>query len=482
MRRGLRSALKEILSSTTGKAGVIFFLAMVAISVYALITNPLDFGTRLWNNPAVWADNPKNVPPYWTGLFEGSRRVDHTVFEALEPTKRLITKRGVENVYTFDLDYTFDEAPTFTSFSLQNITYHGKSPTISVSVVRPDGKSLTLYRLVVSAPRTGETSPIQRYQKTPFRVYLTGEISVADEVARFLQDEFEIGVSSKRLVGDVDEAIFGTLIAQSNERVSFQPLKGNYEINVSARFQNPLDSIGGVKFVMGGSQFGLMGTDSIGRDLARGLIFGFPVALAIGLVTAIMATGIGTIMGIISGYTGGKTDISIQRFSDVLTNIPLLPILLFLAFILGQKLWLIMAILIVFGWPGMTIVIRSMVLQIRTGQLVEASMALGASRWRIMLRHIFPQVAPFVFAQMIFFTPAAILAEAGLSFLGLGDPSIPTWGQILDQGFRTGAVYVGFWWWVLPPGILIVLTALTFVLIAMGMERVVDPRLRTIRQ
>ena len=73
-----------------------------------------------------------------------------------------------------------------------------------------------------------------------------------------------------------------------------------------------------------------------------------------------------------------------------------------------------------------------------------------------MIKHIFPQIAPFVLAQMIFFTPAAILAEAGLSFLGLGDPSIPTWGQILDQGFKTGAVYVGYWWWVLPPGILII--------------------------
>ena len=262
----------------------------------------------------------------------------------------------------------------------------------------------------------------------------------------------------------------------------FRPLRGDYRIQVTARFQDEHDRIERVRFVLGGSQFGLMGTDSLGRDLARGLVFGFPVALSIGLVTAIMATVIGTTMGIISGYSGGKTDIGIQRFSDVLSNIPLLPILLFLAFILGQKLWIVIAILIVFGWPGMTIVIRSMVLQLRSGQLVEASTALGASRWRIMLRHIFPQIAPFVFAQMIFFTPAAILAEAGLSFLGLGDPSIPTWGQILDQGFRTGAVYVGYWWWVFPPGLLIVLTALTFVLIALGMERVVDPRLRTVRQ
>jgi peptide/nickel transport system permease protein len=472
--------MKELLTSTTGKVGVTFFLIMLLVSAYSLITNPLDFGNRLWNNPSVWADNPKNVPPIWTTIFSGSRPVSHTVFETSEPRSVRDTARGIESVYTFNLDYTFDEAPTFTSFSLENVTYYGRPPTIFVSVVRPDGKSLSIYRLVVPAPRDGESPPIQRYLQTPFRVHLTGEPSVANDVALFLQDEFQVSVTSRRLVGSVDKAIFGTPDAQSEN--GFQPLKGEYQITVVARSQDPRDSIGGVKFVLGGSRFGLMGTDSTGRDLARGLIFGFPVALTIGLVTAIMATGIGTTMGIISGYTGGKTDIAIQRFSDVLSNIPLLPILLFLAFILGQKLWIVMAILILFGWPGMTIVIRSMVLQIRTGQLVEASKALGASRWRIMFRHIFPQMAPFVFAQMIFFTPAAILAEAGLSFLGLGDPSIPTWGQILDQGFRTGAIYVGYWWWVLPPGILIVLTALTFVLIALGMERVVDPRLRTVRQ
>jgi peptide/nickel transport system permease protein len=97
-----------------------------------------------------------------------------------------------------------------------------------------------------------------------------------------------------------------------------------------------------------------------------------------------------------------------------------------------------------------------------------------------MYRYLFPHTAPFVFAQMIFLTPAAILAEAGLSFLGLGDPSIPTWGQILEEGFRTGAVFLGWWWWVIPPGVLIVITAITFMLLALAMEPIVNPRLRRI--
>ncbi len=122
-----------------------------------------------------------------------------------------------------------------------------------------------------------------------------------------------------------------------------------------------------------------------------------------------------------------------------------------------------------------------MVLQIRENQFIEAAVALGASQRRIMLRHVFPQTAPFVFAQLIFFVPSAILAEAALSFLGLGDPSLPTWGQILEYGFRSGGVYVGYWWMVLPPGLLIVLTAMTFVLIALGMEPVINPRLRRMK-
>ena len=480
MRDLLRNSLSELLTSITGKVGVAFLAVMVLISIYALAANPVDFGDRLWNNPAAWADNPKNVPPTWSGLFQGSRRVNHTVLEATAPSETRQTTRAIEQVYAFDLEFPYDEAPTFTSFSLEGVTYYDRPPSVSVSLTRPDGKTLSLYRLVVPAPREGESAPIRRYDHTPFRVHLTGEPSVASEVSQFLQNELGVSEQAGSLTGRVDEAAFGLPDAQVEG--GFRPLKGDYRIVITVRSPDERDSVERVRFVVGGSQFGLMGTDSLGRDLARGLVFGFPVALTIGLVTAIMATVIGTTMGIISGYTGGKTDISIQRFSDVLSNIPLLPILLFLAFILGQKLWIVIVILILFGWPGMTIVIRSMVLQIRSGQLVEASAALGASRWRIMLRHIFPQMAPFVFAQMIFFTPAAILAEAGLSFLGLGDPSIPTWGQILDQGFRTGAIYVGYWWWVFPPGLLIVLTALTFVLIALGMERVVDPRLRTVRQ
>ena len=255
-------------------------------------------------------------------------------------------------------------------------------------------------------------------------------------------------------------------------------LHGQYTAVIEVAAADPADRVGEMGFVMGGTVYGLMGTDSLGRDLWEGLLFGFPIALTIAVVASVLVTVSGAGLGIISGYTGGTTDLVIQRVADIVSNVPLLPLLIFLVFIMGPNLFLIILMLVAFSWPGLTILVWSMVLHVRSGQLVEAALSMGASRWRIMLRHVFPTTAPFVLAQMIFFAPSAILAEAALSFLGLGDPSLPTWGQILEAGFRTGAVYVGYWWWIIPPGVLIIITAMAFTFLALATEPVVNPRLR----
>ena len=216
----------------------------------------------------------------------------------------------------------------------------------------------------------------------------------------------------------------------------------------------------------------------MGATWLQGLAFGLPVALLIGIAAATVSTVIGTGLGMLSGYKGGRIDLLIQRAADVVNNVPLLPLLIFFVFVFGAQLWLILVLLVAFSWPGLTILVRSMVLGLSESQEVEAARALGASSRHILVKHIFPHTAPYVFTQLIFFVPAVILAEAGLSFLGLGDPSLPTWGQILEDGFRTGAVFLGYWWWVVSPGLLIVITAMTFMLLALAMEPIVNPRLR----
>jgi peptide/nickel transport system permease protein len=289
-----------------------------------------------------------------------------------------------------------------------------------------------------------------------------------------LADEYGVMIPASELEGDVTAALFGAPDTEGQ----LEPLHGEYTVQVRVALAGPDDSIDWVRVVAGGSVFGLLGTDASGRDLAQGLAFGLPIALLIGILAATVSTAIGTGLGMLSGYKGGRTDLVIQRVADVINNVPLLPLLIFFTFVFGASLPLILTLLVLFSWPGLTITVRSMVLGLSGGQEVEAARALGASSRHILIKHIFPHVAPYVFTSLIFFVPAIILTEAGLSFLGLGDPSLPTWGQILEDGFRTGAVFLGYWWWVVSPGLFIVLTAMTFMLLALAMEPIVNPKLR----
>jgi len=185
----LRETIKVLLSSYTGKAGVGFFLLLVLVSLYVVISYPMDFGLRLWNNPAVWADNPKNAPPAWLNAFSDQKMVEHTIFTATQPNEVTPGTTFDNWLYTFDLNYDFDEPPTFTSFALHDITYHSRPPIITLSLKRPDDKEILLYRHVVLGPGPEESPPISRYVDSPHRVYLSGDDTVLYNVADFLKQE-----------------------------------------------------------------------------------------------------------------------------------------------------------------------------------------------------------------------------------------------------------------------------------------------------
>ncbi|MGC9012187.1 ABC transporter permease [Thermogladius sp.] len=285
---------------------------------------------------------------------------------------------------------------------------------------------------------------------------------------------------------------FETTTKYYNIEIQTQPLTGTYtaDVIVSYSTEAPLSQLPGlpvktVRVIFKGSAFGLLGTDDIGRDLAVILFYGFPVAMAIGLTAAVATTLIGLILGVISGYYGGYVDEAIQRTVDVIGNIPLLPILI----LLGQiallvfvnnpfmVLMTIITVLIVFGWGGLAITVRTMTLSIKEEPYIEAALALGASNSRVILKHILPQVAAYGVASMVFSVPSAILTEAGLSVLGIRS-GYPTWGAVLSRARDSNRYDV--WWWILPPGILISITSLAFVLVGLAIERIVEPRLRTL--
>jgi peptide/nickel transport system permease protein len=472
----LRGALRLLVASGPGRGGLALFAIMLAISLWVLFTYPLDFGTAVWSNPAVWADNPKGAPPAWSNALTGGHAVPHTVVTRDAPTSTSEISVGQVRQYDFPLPYGGGDAPTALTLTLNGVTFSGRPPAVLVTLLRPDGGEIRLAGEAISGPRPDETSPYRRFYDTPDRILLADQPGVADAVAEWYGQHYPDAALPADLADNVEAALFGRPAAGKSGAI--EPLPGTYTVRVQAIVADKADTFAPMTVVMGGTVYGIMGTDGLGRDIWQGLLYGFPIGLLIATLAALLSTIIGASLGILSGYAGGALDNVIQRASDIVSNVPVLPLLIFLVSVLGRHLWLIVLILVAFSWPGLTILVRSMVLQLRSGQLVEAARARGASRGRVRRRHIFPQVAPFIVAQMIFFAPGAILAEASLSFLGLGDPSIPTWGQMLEAGFSTGALYIGYWWWILPPGILIVVTALAFMLLALALEPIVDPRLR----
>ncbi|MDW0143247.1 MAG: ABC transporter permease, partial [Nitrososphaeraceae archaeon] len=164
-----------------------------------------------------------------------------------------------------------------------------------------------------------------------------------------------------------------------------------------------------------------------------------------------------------------------MRVNDIFYALPTLPLLILLTIIYGSNIFLIIGFLLIFSWMGTAKVIRSIALQMRNFQYVEAAKLMGQSDLKVIFKHIIPQLLPLTFASVAIAVPAAILTEAALSFLGLGDPSLPTWGQLLHEANTADAASRGIWWWIVPPGLMIALTALAFFLIGNTLDAIANP-------
>jgi len=221
-----------------------------------------------------------------------------------------------------------------------------------------------------------------------------------------------------------------------------------------------------------------LGTDNVGRDLLAQLLEGAKVAFIVGLSAAFFSIVIGTLVGMVAGYTGGLFDAFLMRTADIIMVLPSLVILLILASLFGQfNIWIIVFIIAIMRWPAVSRVIRSQTLSLKHRPFIEASRVAGASHLRIIFRHIMPNVLPLAFLYMTFRVTAAILVEAALSFLGFGDPSQVSWGMMLQWVWKSGHMFQAPYW-LIPPGVCISLLTLAFYMLGRAMDEVLDPRLR----
>ena len=226
-----------------------------------------------------------------------------------------------------------------------------------------------------------------------------------------------------------------------------------------------------------GCRQGWLGTDQRGRDVFTMLIYGIRTSLIIGISATLIASLLGMFFGLTAGYVGGIWDSAVMRLVDILLSIPTLPILMVLAGIWGKGLWQLVFILSIFSWMGTARSIRALVLTLREAPWVESLRALGAKRGYILFRHLSPETAPILLANIALGVPGAILSEAGLAFLGLSDPRLISWGRMLHEAHSFGAFTEGAWWLLLPPGLCIVAVCLIFLDMGKFLEEMIDPRL-----
>ncbi len=444
---------QEFLKSKMGMMGIIILSILITISVITIISIPIDTFQE-WNNPGNWISNPKVAIPVWVNIFMTEKIPEHEILK--NPNIENISKDGINlTSHQFGLNFDYDYFPN--DFIYEFFSEYSGSPLLQMSVIRPDGIKLDL--LTSSLPYSNEKTTHAE------RIFSTDE-SIKKNLA-LQSDKFEF--KFERL--SAEDIIFSKI--HTNE-----PLKGNYIFSIDMYGIDSENQIQESKLIIGGKAFGIMGTDELRRDLAIGLLWGTPLALFIGLVVSIASVVMGLLYGVYAGYKGKKTDETMMRFNDVIYALPALPFLIILSVTISNSIFVMVGFLMIFGWVGIAKVARSMSLQIKTRGYVDAANMMGQKDSKIILKHIVPQLLPYAFASIAISVPAAITTEAGLSFLGLGDPSFPTWGQILHDANTFGAAARGMWWWIMPPGVMIAITGLAFVFIGNALDAIVNPKLK----
>jgi len=221
-----------------------------------------------------------------------------------------------------------------------------------------------------------------------------------------------------------------------------------------------------------------LGTDDGGKDVLSSLIYGARVSLVVGFTAAVISLVVGGLIGIVAGYRGGRVGSGLMRFTDFFLVIPDLALQIVIVAIAGQSLVNIILVIGLLGWTTTARVVRSQTLSVRERKFVLRARAIGAGDVHILRRHVLPQVLPLMLANMVLVISLAILSESTLAFLGLGDPTLISWGQMLNYAFSRGAVSAGAWWALIPPGLAIVWVVLATTLLGTALEEVLNPRLK----
>ncbi|MBS3765254.1 ABC transporter permease [Candidatus Bipolaricaulota bacterium] len=423
-------------------AGLTILLALVSLSIFAVSTMPYQEAIRLWRGgQELVKTNPKRVPPAWFDWFTRDDLPRTLTITEQEGTKTVqSTDEGRKKVkislpFKYDYDRFPSEINLFTETSVE------ERITLTVRWRAPDGEEMTLTEN--RRIRGSDTYYISqdmnlrmKLEETPHKGLLSGADPSRDE-----------------------------------------PIKGDYEVIFEGEV--PEGESLEAELVLYGQVHGLAGTDHKRRNLMVALLWGAPIGLAFGVLGAVGAYGTTFVLAGIGTWFGGIVDSIFQRLTELSMILPGLVLYVMVGYFLSRSLWVLLGMVIlknVFS-AGMK-TYRSVYLQEKESSYIEAAQAYGASDWRIIFRYLLPRVAPMLLPSFVNAIPTFVYLEATLAVIGLGDPVLPTWGKIIYDARVNGALYMGDYYWMILPAVLLILTGFGFALIGYTMDRVVNPRLR----
>jgi peptide/nickel transport system permease protein len=444
-----------------GLMGLVLLIVFILIILLEPFITPFPEAGDRWSDISYWKDNPKNAAPVWVNWFSSKKSAVHEFLT--DPTWKVTDTpqfKVIEGQFTYNYNYDIPPSElTFKALSKGNII-------VEAEMVRPDGEVIRLVKKNLHSQNEMEIS-------IPFG-------KEAEDKAIAFGRRYESKENSSKMNRHMLRT-FNILFAEAEEGILANPgpLKGDYQINIKAAVMGKDAYLKEPEVIVSGRVFGFLGTDDSKRDVWSGVVAGTKWAIFIGLLTAFVSVTIGVIYGVTSAFFGCWVDSLMMRIFEIFVSIPMLPVLIVLSALYKPSIWNLIFIMCLFYWTGPVRTVRSMGMQIKEETYIEAAYALNASNSRIIFKHMIPQLIPYAFASMALSVPGAIVAEASISLLGLGDASIVTWGQILHDAMNNSAVLKGLWWWVVPPGFAIALLGMTFAFLGFSMDKILNPKLKT---
>jgi peptide/nickel transport system permease protein len=442
----LKSSFREIKRYPSAIVGSVIVILMVIFAIYTVIALPYTQAITLWRGGEdVWYMNPKYAPPEWTNWFKTKKEpVSFNVSTEDGKMKKVVTdlsadSKSIKMTYTFN--FNADNYPQDVMLYFNN-TYEDKQPFVNVVMTTPDGDKITVYQ---------------------------GGASTQQNI-RFSQEQ--------KLIKRYPNVTPMQGLFSDPKQKTLTPLKGNYQITITGTtFEK--DSDINVQFVFFGTVYGLAGTDMNRRDLTISLMWGTPIALAFGLIGSLGTLLLTMIIAAIGAWYGGWVDGLIQRITEVNLVLPFLPILIMVGTFFSRSIWVILGTAILLSiFTGQIKSYRAIFMQIRESGYIEAAKAYGASDFRIIFRYLIPRMIPLLIPGLISSVPSFVFLEASLAVLGLGDPVLPTWGKMINDADVHAALFKGYYYWMVEPAVLLMITGLGFAMLGFALDRVFNPKLR----